>query len=539
MKKYLLLCDLFGQTPGFYINDNKELKSYLGGIITLIIISLSIIMGIILGKEILQKKKPSVNLITESYESPKKINYFDNYEVLLSINNLDKIPEINEQIYYAKANLFKTIVNSSGSYSEYIDLKMTRCIESMKNSNNYNLVKELDLYNFYCLDKNNKDLIYINEFWGNNNFQMIQIKLYTCNNDTMNNTCASELEINTFLKNPNLQLYLIDTYANTNNYKQPFQKILRDKYYYVSNTFFVSLTEYIHHVNIRTDKGLIFNNYNEKNNFTIDSIIDYTIYSRNDTILSFSIQLNNVIEKYRRSYYKFQDLAAEVGGIYSILSIIFFILLRPFSENLYFEYLINNFFHIVFFNKADNNNKNFNNKSNNLDNITKINETLPTETNRYLQDLNRNKNKNKQKIFSEKLNYNYSKRRGSIIRKMPRINVLTRSNTITKPKETYKIKLNILDKFNIYYCRNKEKKNELNLFKIGKKHLKNYLEITNFVNIYHSNHVFMDLLFSENQQSAFSFVSEPILSFGFIGSRYNSKNIPKKIKKKLFTQIID
>ena len=192
MKKYLLLCDLFGQTPGFYINDNKELKSYLGGIITLIIISLSIIMGIILGKEILQKKNPSVNLITESYESPKKINYFDNYEVLLSINNLDKIPEINEQIYYAKANLFKTIVNSSGSYSEYIDLKMTRCIESMKNSNNYNLVKELDLYNFYCLDKNNKDLIYINEFWGNNNFQMIQIKLYTCNNDTMNKTCASE-----------------------------------------------------------------------------------------------------------------------------------------------------------------------------------------------------------------------------------------------------------------------------------------------------------------------------------------------------------
>jgi len=117
---------MFGQTPGFYISDGKELKSYLGGIITLIIISISIIIGIILGKEIFEKNNPSVNLSTESYESPKKINYFDNYEVLISINNPDKIPEINEQIYYAKANIFKTIVNSSGTFSENIDLKVTK-----------------------------------------------------------------------------------------------------------------------------------------------------------------------------------------------------------------------------------------------------------------------------------------------------------------------------------------------------------------------------------------------------------------------------
>jgi len=126
MRKYLLLCDMFGQTPGFYISDNKELKSYIGGVITLIILSISLILGIIFGKEIFQKKKPSVNLSTESDESPKKINYFDNYEVLLSINNKNKIAEINEQIYYAKANIFKTIVNSSGTFSENIDLKVTK-----------------------------------------------------------------------------------------------------------------------------------------------------------------------------------------------------------------------------------------------------------------------------------------------------------------------------------------------------------------------------------------------------------------------------
>jgi len=167
----------------------------------------------------------------------------------------------------------------------------------------------------------------------------------------MNNTCASESEINAFLKNPTLQFYYVDTYANTNNYKEPFQKILRNKFYYVSNTFHVSVTEYIHHVNMITNKGLIFNNFIKKNNFTVDSLIDYTLYNKKEVIFSFTIQLNNIIEKYTRNYYKIQDLLAEVGGIYSILSVIIFILLKPFSENLYFEYLINNFFHITFFNK--------------------------------------------------------------------------------------------------------------------------------------------------------------------------------------------
>jgi len=43
----------------------------------------------------------------------------------------------------------------------------------MNSSYNYNLVKDLDLKNFYCIDKYKQDLVYNNEFWGNNNFQMI------------------------------------------------------------------------------------------------------------------------------------------------------------------------------------------------------------------------------------------------------------------------------------------------------------------------------------------------------------------------------
>jgi len=77
IKKYLLLCDMFGQTPGFYIRNDKLLKSYIGAIITLLIFIICITMGVLLGIEIFQKKNPKVNIFTETYEHPTKINYFE------------------------------------------------------------------------------------------------------------------------------------------------------------------------------------------------------------------------------------------------------------------------------------------------------------------------------------------------------------------------------------------------------------------------------------------------------------------------------
>ena len=536
IKKYLLLCDMFGQTPGFYIRNDKLLKSYIGAIITLLIFIICITMGVLLGIEIFQKKNPKVNIFTESYEHPTKINYFDNFEVLISINNKNNFPEINEQIYYPKANLFKTIINSSGSYNEIFDIKLKRCNETMKSSSNYDLVKDLDLSNLYCLDNTNKDLIYLNDFWGNNNFQMIQIRLFSCKNETFNNSCKSEDEINTFLFNPTLQLYLIDININTNNYKNPFQKHLRDKFFYISNKYFFSITEYIHHVNMKTDKGVIFKLFNEKKNFTIDSIVERTVYNRNDTILSFNIQLINIIENYYRNYLKIQDLAAQIGGIYSILLLLCYFIINSISENIYFEYLINNFFDIIILNKKEYKN----NLKNKKIKFQKINDVTTTETNNKIKGLI--KYKNQQYDYQETIsnfNDNIKSRKKNLLRKMPTSNTLTRANTITKSQKSYILKLNILDNFNLFCSKKKSlKKDKVKLFNIGKKHLKNYLEINNFINTYHNLNVYMDILFNESQQSILSFISEPILSLNFIGSRYNSKNIPKNIKKKLFKKII-
>ena len=58
------------------------------------------------------------------------------------------------------------------------------------------------------------------------------------------------------------------------------------------------------------------------------------------------MQFNNVKEIYYRKYYKLQDLAAQVGGIFKILGVIFYIFSAFNSEHGYYEYLINSFFRI-------------------------------------------------------------------------------------------------------------------------------------------------------------------------------------------------
>jgi hypothetical protein len=56
MIKYLLIADMFGETPGFYIRNKKLLKSYTGAIISLSIFIISLIMGIVSGMELFQKR---------------------------------------------------------------------------------------------------------------------------------------------------------------------------------------------------------------------------------------------------------------------------------------------------------------------------------------------------------------------------------------------------------------------------------------------------------------------------------------------------
>ena len=60
----------------------------------------------------------------------------------------------------------------------------------------------------------------------------------------------------------------------------PFERGIQEKFFYVSNQFQVSITEYIRHLDVISDDGLLFTTNKQLNSFKIDSIIDYMINKR-------------------------------------------------------------------------------------------------------------------------------------------------------------------------------------------------------------------------------------------------------------------
>jgi hypothetical protein len=168
-RNFIILIDLFGHYPSFVIHNRLIHKTFFGGIITIIVVFIAIITTIFFSQELLYRKYPYVNLSTEIYNNPKKIDYYNNFEFAIGIKNPNNnLFEINESIFFIKAFLVKTIINSSGTYNIKESINLKRCSETFNESNiNYDLFKNLSLDNLYCISNEQNDIneIYIKEFY--------------------------------------------------------------------------------------------------------------------------------------------------------------------------------------------------------------------------------------------------------------------------------------------------------------------------------------------------------------------------------------
>ena len=281
----------------------------------------------------------------DALNHPQRLNYFDNFEFLIGIQNSSYMTEINEKIFGAKGTLFKTVVNESGIYNLKTNINLVSCDKALSNSKNKDLYLDLNLKGYYCISNDQDEEPYLKEHWGNNDFSMIQIKFVDCDNKTGN--CASEEEVYDFLHSADLSFYMIDNLVSTKNYKNPFSKVLKEQTFKVSDSYKVSVIQYLRHIRIESDDGLLFTTNHSKSSFVLGEFTHDIVFERDSsTFLTLSIELDNTLQKYQRKYYKLQDLAAQVGGVVNACFVVVALILKLYEKNSYFEYLINNFFEV-------------------------------------------------------------------------------------------------------------------------------------------------------------------------------------------------
>ncbi len=522
IQTFITVIDLFGHSPTFIINNSIHHKTFFGGILSILAIIVAVITTIFFSQELFLKKSPSVNLNTETNLNPDILHYFDNFEFIIGVQNESYTVTIDESLFYAKGFIFNTTVNETGVFNNVYEIDLQPCNLALRNSPNYENFKKYNLKNFYCISKNqskiNLNNIYLKEFWGNNGFQMIQIKFYECKNSTESQKCATEERLYNALSLTELSIYITDNFISTNNYKEPFQRGVHEIFSVVSINFLVSITQYYRHSQVESDNGLMFTTSSKINGFKKDEITKDINYNRTSpNFATLTLQLNNIIEKYHRKYYKLQDLAAQVGGVYNIIMVICFFIMKLYEENYYFEYLINKYFEVKIYKKNNNisykdTNDNNNNETKNLKNKIKT-----------LKFSDSMKEKRDSKNFKS-LNNTQD------IKKQMKIN---ENNSISSKKQ---LTLKFFDKLflvNILPKISSKKNPNYETFIIAKKHLMSHIDIFSYLKHAHSDEMKSKLYFDEVQQKIFDYTFKPILSYNYIGTRYNGQNLPTKIKEKL------
>ena len=547
---YFLILDSFGVGINFYLEGYKDYRSQLGGFITLVIYVITIICGIIFSKNLLQRVNPSVSTTSANYPNPEKILYPNNTFFILGIT-VDSLPFINESIYRPIAYI-NTKVNGSEELMRQ-NISVDLCDKVLNEDYKYyDVIKHLNLSNFYCIDlnQNNKSSIneelYINEFWGNDGFRMLQIKIFNCSAVADDiSQCADNDIIKEKLSSPIISYYTLKNYIDTNNYKNPFVRGLQETFYYVSYKKFISATQYLKHVQIHSDKGFLFSEEEIIADHTIDSLIEYSETDQEDgKIFTISIQLTNKIDIYTRTYNKLQDLGAEIGAVYGALHMVLAIIFQFYNNSKLFCDIINNFFLIKedftplnrekksfvdlkrrFFKDLNliislrkssfvtSHHSRFNNSSN-------LNKNINLST---MSDLNTtNKNKFSEEIL--KTTDNLKKEKINFREK----NKIFLNRVLTEKKEEDKHKIRIdftyADRFLCLYlinlCRKKVNRySYYNFFYKGKDYIISALDITNYLKY----NTFLQMLFLINNKETrelFEYVTTPILSSKYIGPRF-------------------
>ena len=544
--RYFLMLDSFGVGINFYLKGYRDYRSHLGGFITISIYVVTIICGIIFSKELLHKFNPTVSTSSTNNPHPEKINYPENTFFMIGIAE-DQIPFIDEKIYRPIAYIDQKINGSEDHIKQNLSMELCNKVYN-KDYKYYDVIKNVNLSRFYCISLNesknkvNNNELYVNEFWGNEGFRMLQIKIYNCTSIAKNKSeCSSDDIIKKKLTSPIITYYTLKNYIDTNNYKNPFVRALQEYFYYVSYKKYISATQYLKHIQIHSDKGLFFSQEEIIEDHTIDSMIEYSEADPEDgKLFMISIQLTNKIDIYTRSYLKLQDLGAEIVAVYGVLNMVFSFIFNLYNNSKLFISIINNFFIIqedfkpltrekrAFINlkrkfykdlnliiSVDRKKKSFITGHNTHNDFFSPKKNLNLST---ISDLHNNNKEFLKTNESLKHNFNKERKENNIFLK----NVLTEKKK--EEKNNIKINFTYVDRFLCLYlinlCRNKVNRySYYNLFYKGKDYIIKALDITNYLK-YNTFVRMIFLINSKETRDLYEYITTPILASKYVGPRF-------------------
>jgi hypothetical protein len=344
LRNILIGLDYFGQPVRLTFNGSKKFSTEIGGLLTISIFCVILVLIIQQGGDLLKHLKPKVNVM-DLYLLDQPIIEISDTNIMFSVQLLTNTFQPSSDASYFTMQLEQFVVerNEKGSFFNTYPIHLESCslhIDSFFKQGNFS--QEL-------LDNHIPDSLCLKNHTGriggkftSNYFSNLKFTIMKCNNQTTKVPCKSPQEINEFLNGAYFEFYYIDKYINSENFTHPFQ--------YFLNTYFLPLDPfsykfvdlYLKTANISTDQGFLF----QDNYVTSEIMFDYyreqlSVYKSGTTVIDFYVNSSFNFLNMNRNYMKIQDLAAATGGILKVFLVIGLVISRYFNDYKMLENILN------------------------------------------------------------------------------------------------------------------------------------------------------------------------------------------------------
>lgn len=297
--------DFMGEYYVPEVEGNQRFKSFVGGVLSLIILITTFVLGILFSGDLFERQYPVVTTSVEMLTS-SEVNS-DDMNLLISFHTPDGIPVSNPWAYISYTIYLLEITGSNSNNMDNLRFYNLQLCDFNKLKNGPGGSSYSDLNNdqikYYCLQDNLKI---------QNGFTELPSKTVFINFDRCIDNCANDID--KVLDNCYITLKLLNSYADYKDYKNPI------KYYISSITQRLSIsgglktTSYVRIINnkLLSSDGYLLDNISAYSYFSLDSRQTEMAFGNNEFFYSMRIESPRRIEVSYRKYITIQDILAKI-----------------------------------------------------------------------------------------------------------------------------------------------------------------------------------------------------------------------------------
>ena len=351
--KFLKFIDIFGRKTEITVQKEPKYNTKIGGFFTLVLFCLSILLFFNFGSDMIFRQNPT-SIYSEVFQQIPEATYFsqESFFFMFGIEAPDYNHFIDETYYTAKVN--NIFIHKNGTQIS-IEVPIEKCSEAHLPSNPqlysyFESASGSPISRLYCIKKGLDDTFFLAGSFDADLYVYVDIIIEICHNSTNDSypVCKPFEEIQKKMSGY-YAFYTMDYLIDPQDYENPGKGIGKDYFSPISVGFIRNTNRYIGTTNVNSDDGFTdfiyssssfkkYPNYvNDKETLLMDSL-------DSGVLVQFRLRKDHNIMIYDRSYKKFENVLAEIGGFIQMMYLISFLFTYPFVSKLYFEKIINSIY---------------------------------------------------------------------------------------------------------------------------------------------------------------------------------------------------